>query len=125
MKIGKRSRRHWKTIFSHFLKFDPYFRNLIRSYQAFNASSTPLAETEGNPQQPNPFGLPSVSASACVHTIRDTISMFNWLDGKPWFSHDWERIFESGKTVMKSIITTWGRVSRFWFTGIACGVDTD
>jgi len=109
MKIGKRSRRHWKTIFSHFLKFDPYFRNLIRSYQAFNASSTPLAETEGNPQQPNPFGLPSVSASACVHTIRDTISMFNWLDGKPWFSHEVERDFRKRENDIFLLYHLWWR----------------
>ena len=28
------------------------------------------------------------SSSACVNTVGDTISMLNWLDGKPWFSHE-------------------------------------
>ena len=25
---------------------------------------------------------------SCVNTVGDTISMPNWLDGKPWFSHE-------------------------------------
>ena len=31
--------------------------------------------------------------TALVNTVGDTISMLNWLDGKPWFSHEVERDF--------------------------------
>ena len=35
----------------------------------------------------------------------------------------WERIFESGKTVVEMTITAWGKASRFWFAIITCEVD--
>ena len=64
-------RRPLFPLFSHFLKFDPYFRkpNLFRSYiqRLFHA-------------------IHSTHLDSCVNTVGDTILMPNWLDGKPWFS---------------------------------------
>jgi len=60
-------------LFSHFWKFDPYFRkpNSFISYiqRQFHATR-------------------NIHLDFCVNTVGDTILMPNWLDGKPWFSHE-------------------------------------